>query len=60
MSVADCRSLVERLAGFVSDGYTIVTWNGASFDFFVLAQESGMLEQCGPTGIRARGSSWSS
>ena len=47
MSVADCRSLVERLAELVSDGYTIVTWNGASFDFFVLAQESGMLEQCG-------------
>ena len=47
MRVADCRSLVGRLQQLVADGYTIVTWNGASFDFFVLAHESGMFEACG-------------
>jgi hypothetical protein len=28
------------------EGYTIVTWNGLGFDFDVLAEESGMYEQC--------------
>lgn len=30
----------------VECGYTIVTWNGLSFDFDVLAEESGMIEKC--------------
>jgi len=47
MTVDQCRSLVGRLRNFVNEGYTIVTWNGASFDFFVLAHESGMVEECG-------------
>jgi hypothetical protein len=47
MAPDECRSLVGRLQELVSDGYTIVTWNGASFDFFVLAHESGLFEECG-------------
>ena len=38
---------MDRLQELVSAGYTLVTWNGASFDFFVLAQESGRTEECG-------------
>jgi uncharacterized protein YprB with RNaseH-like and TPR domain len=43
----DCRALVARLQALVAEGYTLVTWNGASFDFFVLAHESGLFKECG-------------
>ena len=46
MSPPDAGELVEYLAMQVENGYTIVTWNGLGFDFDVLAEESGMLEQC--------------
>ena len=46
MSPPDAGELVEYLAMQAEDGYTIVTWNGLAFDFDVLAEESGMLEQC--------------
>ena len=46
MTQADTKRLVEYLCAMVSDGYTILTWNGASFDFDVLAEESGALAQC--------------
>jgi hypothetical protein len=38
-----CRDIVVRLREVMADGYQLVTWNGTSFDFLVLAQESGML-----------------
>lgn len=47
LAVDECRALVSRLQELVADGYTLVTWNGASFDFFVLGQESGLVEACG-------------
>ena len=47
MTEGECQHMVNRLEALVADGYTIVTWNGASFDFFVLAQESGLVETCG-------------
>lgn len=47
LTTDDCRALVARLQALVAAGYTLVTWNGASFDFFVLAHESGMFEECG-------------
>ena len=43
----ECRTLVARLQELDADGYTLVTWNGTSFDFFVLGQESGMVGECG-------------
>jgi hypothetical protein len=29
------------------EGYTLLTWNGCSFDFHVLAQESSLFNECG-------------
>ncbi len=46
MSRQDVVKLVDHLAAMVRDGYTILTWNGLGFDFDVLAEESGMSEQC--------------
>jgi hypothetical protein len=43
----DAVSIVRELNRLTSDGYTIVTWNGCHFDFQVLAQESGLLRECG-------------
>jgi len=40
------RRLVSRLTDMVAMGYTILTWNGLSFDFNVLAEESGMFTEC--------------
>ncbi len=42
----ECKEVVEDLQQLVKDGYTIVTWNGTSFDFRLLAIESGMFEEC--------------
>ena len=46
MSQADVRQLVAYLAIMASQGFTILTWNGASFDFDVLAEESAALDDC--------------
>ena len=46
MSPAEAASLVEFLRAKVEAGYTIVTWNGLSFDFDVLAEESGEPDLC--------------
>jgi len=47
MSPSLCRELAQYLWGmhFVQ-GYTIVGFNSASFDFRVLAEESGMIKTC--------------
>jgi hypothetical protein len=42
----EAQGLVNYLEKQVKCGYTIVTWNGLSFDFDVLAEESGMIEKC--------------
>jgi len=46
MSRDDVAQLVDYLLSMVSQGHTILTWNGLAFDFDVLAEESGRLEQC--------------
>ena len=46
MSQQEAGRLVEYLATEVGQGYTIVTWNGMGFDFDILAEESGMLNEC--------------
>lgn len=46
MPVEDCRLLVQDLQSWVAMGHTITTWNGLGFDFDVLAEESGMVEEC--------------
>jgi len=46
MTREDCQMLVRELQGLIDQGYSIVTWNGSSFDFPVLAEESGMYTEC--------------
>jgi len=46
MNHNEAGKLVEYLAAKAEQGYTIVTWNGLSFDFDILAEESGMLAEC--------------
>ena len=45
------QSLVNQLTTLTdpeqtSEPYTLLTWNGLGFDFDILAEESGMTEQC--------------
>lgn len=42
----ESQRLVRNLTELVKAGYTLVTWNGCSFDFAVLAQESGLWAEC--------------
>ena len=46
MSRAACAELVRELQNVIANGYTLVTWNGTAFDFFILADESGMPREC--------------
>ncbi len=46
MSQEEAAALVHYLAARVEHGYTLLTWNGVGFDFDVLAEESGMREEC--------------
>lgn len=46
MHQQEVQRLVNYLQKEVECGYTIVTWNGLGFDFEILAEESGMLENC--------------
>jgi hypothetical protein len=46
MAQLDVQQLVTYLCLMASQGYTILTWNGASFDFDVLAEESGSHDNC--------------
>ena len=38
--------MVDQLVERVSQGYTLLTWNGLGFDFDVLAEESDSFEAC--------------
>lgn len=44
--------MVAALQELVRDGYTLLTWNGSSFDFAVLAEESGMYKECAELNTR--------
>ncbi len=46
MLPAEARNIVNHLVKMVSDGYTLLTWNGLGFDFDVLSEESGAFEEC--------------
>lgn len=41
-----CVGIVEVMEKLVDDGWTIITHNGLSFDFRVLAEESGLRDRC--------------
>ncbi len=47
LSKEQCIKLVHDLQDIVNEGYSLLAWNGAGFDFHVLAQESGLYEECG-------------
>jgi len=47
LSRKESQALTQDLISHVASGYTLLTWNGCNFDFRVLAQESGMVEECG-------------
>ncbi len=46
MSTGEVAELVQFLVNASSKGATILTWNGLGFDFDILAEESGMIEEC--------------
>jgi hypothetical protein len=46
MTKEECCDLVTALQRLAADGYALLTWNGSSFDFAVLAEESGMYKEC--------------
>lgn len=46
MTKKQCQELVEYLLAAKRLGYIPLTWNGLGFDFKVLAQESGLFEEC--------------
>ncbi|MYH71336.1 MAG: hypothetical protein F4153_01955 [Acidimicrobiia bacterium] len=52
MSRDQLSKFVDRLKSLADDGFTIATWNGLSFDFRVLAAESGRYEDCRALALR--------
>lgn len=42
----EASRLVDRLLAYVEEGSTVVTWNGAAFDFPILGYQSDRLEDC--------------
>ena len=46
MTQAECGDIVTELQALRRNGYTFLTWNGCRFDFAVLAQESGLRDDC--------------
>ena len=46
MSRDSLAALVRTLADLAGEGYTLLTWNGTGFDFDILAEESGLREEC--------------
>lgn len=46
MTKDQCFQLALELAVLVDDGYTLLTWNGLSFDFDILAEEAGEYDLC--------------
>ncbi|MCP4141086.1 MAG: hypothetical protein GY755_12535 [Chloroflexi bacterium] len=45
------QKMVRDLMSYAEEGYTFVSWNGCGFDFRLLAEESGMVEECGDLAI---------
>ena len=46
MDQEELRQLVGDLVAAVDQGFTLLTWNGTGFDFDILAEESGLIEEC--------------
>lgn len=46
MTKSNCQELVRYLEDRYRHGYTSLTWNGFAFDFKILAEESGLVDEC--------------
>ena len=46
MTQADVADFVQFLSTSAADGCVPLSWNGLSFDFDILAEESGLLDEC--------------
>ncbi len=46
MTPEDAKVMVRTLVDKVNAGYTLVTWNGLSFDLPIMAEESGLEREC--------------
>lgn len=46
MTKGGCQDLVRYLEAQIARGYTPLTFNGLGFDFKILAEESGLAEEC--------------
>lgn len=46
MAREELRQLVRDLVAAVDQGFTLLTWNGTGFDLDILAEESGLIEEC--------------
>ncbi len=46
MNKDELRELVGNLVDAADRGFTLLTWNGTGFDFDILAEESGMWDEC--------------
>jgi hypothetical protein len=46
MARADVAAFVRHLSSAFTDGFVPLSWNGLAFDFDVMAEESGLVEEC--------------
>jgi RNase_H superfamily len=46
MTQQDVATFIRHLADAARDGFVPVSWNGLAFDFDVLAEESGLVDEC--------------
>ncbi len=46
MNPEEAKVMVQTLVDKVDAGYTLVTWNGLSFDLPIVAEESGLEREC--------------
>ena len=46
MTKEDVAAFVEHLKTKLQEGYTIITHNGLGFDFVIVAEESGKIDDC--------------
>ena len=46
MTKQDLAACIDHLKTKINSGYTIITHNGLGFDFDILAEESGLIDDC--------------
>ena len=51
LSQEESQEMVRALLCYRDEDYTIITWNGCGFDFRLLAEESGMVQECADLAI---------